>query len=101
LVIVIIAGLSYLFMGKCHTGIKLSFLFMFSFGDLLKVMSSCVVTCFHFFVTSGHYESFQAPFENSQTSPSKIAVSFYQGMFSYAGYNYLNYMFEEVKNPFV
>ncbi|CAG0915577.1 unnamed protein product [Notodromas monacha] len=63
LVIVIIAGMTYLFMG--------------------------------------HYESFQAPFENSSSSPSKIAVSFYQGMFSYAGYNYLNYMFEEVQNPFV
>lgn len=39
-------------------------------------------------------------FENTSTSPSRIALSFYSGLFSYAGWNYLNFVTEELKDPF-
>ncbi|CAG0913590.1 unnamed protein product [Notodromas monacha] len=53
------------------------------------------------YMFSGHYENFDDPFKGSATSPAKVAVSFYQGMFAYTGFNYLNYMIEEVKDPYV
>jgi amino acid transporter len=39
-------------------------------------------------------------FENTNWDPGSISVAFYQGMFSYAGWNYLNFVVEEVKSPY-
>ncbi|CAH8588566.1 unnamed protein product [Schistosoma curassoni] len=47
----------------------------------------------------GHVEEFQSPFEGSNWNPGSIAKAFYSGLFSYAGWNYLNCMIEEMKNP--
>ncbi|XP_015175162.1 PREDICTED: Y+L amino acid transporter 2 [Polistes dominula] len=49
----------------------------------------------------GHTENFENAFDNTNTSPGKIAVAFYSGIFSYSGWNYLNFMTEELKNPYV
>ncbi|XP_012216500.1 Y+L amino acid transporter 2 [Linepithema humile] len=49
----------------------------------------------------GHVENFSNTFENTNTNPGKIAVAFYSGIFSYSGWNYLNFMTEELKNPYV
>ncbi|XP_023248532.1 Y+L amino acid transporter 2 [Copidosoma floridanum] len=38
-------------------------------------------------------------FENSETSVSQIALSFYSGLFAYNGWNYLNFIIEELKDP--
>jgi len=38
-------------------------------------------------------------FENSETDVTVIALSFYSGLFSYTGWNYLNFIIEEMKNP--
>jgi len=43
---------------------------------------------------------FKDPWEGTSTDPGKLAVSFYQGIFSYAGWNYLNFMTEELKDPY-
>jgi len=48
----------------------------------------------------GH-ENFQNAFEGSEVSPGRIALGFYSGIYSFAGWNYLNFMTEELKNPFV
>ncbi|XP_036143679.1 large neutral amino acids transporter small subunit 2 isoform X3 [Monomorium pharaonis] len=48
-----------------------------------------------------HTENFENIFENTNTDPGKIAVAFYSGIFSYSGWNYLNFMTEELKNPYV
>lgn len=54
-----------------------------------------------FFV--GHSENFEGEkiFENTNTEPGKIAVAIYAGIFSYSGWNYLNFMTEELKDPYV
>ncbi|XP_065337268.1 Y+L amino acid transporter 2 [Cloeon dipterum] len=49
----------------------------------------------------GNYQNFSQPWENSSTNVAQIATSFYSGIFSYAGWNYLNFMTEELKNPYV
>ncbi|MPC15911.1 Y+L amino acid transporter 1 [Portunus trituberculatus] len=46
-------------------------------------------------------ENFNNSFQGTSSEPGEIAVSFYSGIFSYAGWNYLNFMTEELKNPFV
>lgn len=47
----------------------------------------------------GRFENFSNPFENSNYNPGKIAVAFYSGLFCYAGWSYLNFVVEEVKEP--
>ncbi|XP_060601697.1 b(0,+)-type amino acid transporter 1-like [Ruditapes philippinarum] len=39
-------------------------------------------------------------FEGTTDSPSKIALSFYDAMWAYDGWNTLNYLTEELKNPY-
>ena len=54
-----------------------------------------------FFVLSGKgFENFENSFDNSETEPGRIALAFYSGIYSYAGWNYLNFMTEELKDPY-
>lgn len=45
----------------------------------------------------GHTEYFS--FENTESDVTKIALSFYSGLFAYNGWNYLNFVIEELKDP--
>jgi hypothetical protein len=49
---------------------------------------------------AGHTENFQDAFKGTTTDPGQVAVSFYNGIYSYAGWNYLNFMTEELKSPY-
>lgn len=48
----------------------------------------------------GQVEFFSQPFDNSNWNPGAIAIAFYQGLFAYNGWNYLNYVVEELKDPY-
>ncbi|WAR11629.1 LAT2-like protein [Mya arenaria] len=52
------------------------------------------------FAMNEQVESFEEPWEGTQTNPGSIAFSFYSGLFSYAGWNYLNFVTEELKEPY-
>lgn len=49
--------------------------------------------------TPGAYDGFKAPFEGSNYNPGSIAVAFYSALFAYQGWNYLNFIMEEVHEP--
>jgi amino acid transporter len=44
-------------------------------------------------------KSFENAFENTTTDPGAIARAFYSALFAYQGWNYLNFIVEEVRNP--
>lgn len=52
------------------------------------------------YLCSGNTENFQEPFKGSQLSPGHIALAFYSGLFSYSGWNYLNFVTEELRDPY-
>ncbi|UYV78093.1 SLC7A6 [Cordylochernes scorpioides] len=52
------------------------------------------------FSGQGKSDNFTSAFKNTTTNPSLIAIALYQGLFSYSGWNYLNFVTEELKNPY-
>ncbi|XP_055641386.1 large neutral amino acids transporter small subunit 1 [Toxorhynchites rutilus septentrionalis] len=75
---------------------KMQNVFMFTkIGALVLVIIVGVV-----WMAFGGTENFENSFDNTETDPGKLAVAFYSGIFSYAGWNYLNFMTEELRNPY-
>ncbi|GIY24352.1 large neutral amino acids transporter small subunit 2 [Caerostris darwini] len=52
-------------------------------------------------VQLGYGQTQHFNFEGSESDVTKIALSFYSGLFAYNGWNYLNFVIEELKNPTV
>lgn len=55
-----------------------------------------------YFIARGRPEnlqSFQNLWEGSVTDPGRISLAFYSGLFAYQGWNYLNFIVEELQNP--
>lgn len=48
----------------------------------------------------GHTENFRHPMDGTNTQPGYVALAVYSGLFSYSGWNYLNYVTEELKDPY-
>nr|XP_012136967.1 PREDICTED: large neutral amino acids transporter small subunit 1-like [Megachile rotundata] len=48
----------------------------------------------------GHTENFHHPMDGTNTQPGYIALAIYSGLFSYSGWNYLNFVTEELKDPY-
>ncbi|GLG95849.1 Y+L amino acid transporter 2 [Gryllus bimaculatus] len=44
--------------------------------------------------------NFDRPMSGSTVEPGYIALAFYSGLFSYSGWNYLNFVTEELKDPY-
>ncbi|XP_036398142.1 b(0,+)-type amino acid transporter 1-like [Megalops cyprinoides] len=47
----------------------------------------------------GHANSFENAFEGTKLAINPVGVAFYQGLWSYDGWNNLNYVTEELKHP--
>ncbi|KAF5301585.1 hypothetical protein FQR65_LT08890 [Abscondita terminalis] len=47
----------------------------------------------------GNIQHLQYPFDNTKFSIGNIATAFYTGLWAYDGWNNLNYVTEEIKNP--
>lgn len=52
-----------------------------------------------YYIISGEVESFANSFEDSDTSPGAIALSFYSGFWAYSGWSYLNFLVDEMVDP--
>ena len=70
--------------------------------SVVKTAGSPCILCYLnlsiiYFFFSGHTEYFT--FEDSKTEVTSIALSFYSGLFAYNGWNYLNFIIEELKDP--
>ncbi|NXA37593.1 BAT1 protein, partial [Eudromia elegans] len=50
-------------------------------------------------LAQGHTQSFQNGFQNTTAGIAPIGVAFYQGLWSFDGWNNLNYITEELKKP--
>ncbi|KAI6203621.1 Aat-2 [Aphelenchoides besseyi] len=65
-------------------------------GALVVIILAGVV-----YVALGNVENLRIPKTNSiDLSLPQIALAFYQGVFSYSGWNYLNFVTEEIKEPY-
>lgn len=88
--------LSYINSVDVRATTKLQNIFMFcKIGALSIIIIAGIV-----YMGFGGTQNFNNAFEGSVTSPGKIAISFYSGIFSYSGWNYLNFMTEELKDPY-
>ncbi|KAK6727207.1 hypothetical protein RB195_005113 [Necator americanus] len=76
------------------------------FNDIFTVAKvaalGCVVLAGFAWLAMGHTEYFQMPdlLDGSQVEPSTLTLAFYSGVFSYTGFSYLNFVTEELKDPY-
>ncbi|KAK2166213.1 hypothetical protein NP493_1331g00010 [Ridgeia piscesae] len=61
---------------------------------LLLIIGTGMVLFFH-----GNTENFKEPFKDTRVDVFSISLAFYQGLFAYNAWNYLNCVIEELKNP--
>jgi amino acid transporter len=52
------------------------------------------------YLAQGNTENIQEPFAGTNLDPGKISLAFYSGLFSFAGWNYLNFVTEELREPY-
>lgn len=68
---------------------------IFTYAKLLALF--IIIGAGAYYLCMGHTEHFT--FENTKTEVTSLALSFYSGLFAYNGWNYLNFIIEELKDP--
>ncbi|XP_059083556.1 Y+L amino acid transporter 2-like isoform X5 [Tigriopus californicus] len=68
---------------------------IFTYAKLLALF--IIILTGFYQLSQGKVENFT--FENTEEDMTKIALSFYSGLFAYNGWNYLNFVIEELQDP--
>ncbi|XP_066587067.1 Y+L amino acid transporter 2 isoform X1 [Prorops nasuta] len=68
---------------------------IFTYAKLVALFIIIFAGAYQLF--TGHTEHFT--FNETKTEVTSIALSFYSGLFAYNGWNYLNFIIEELKDP--
>ena len=92
------AGLLHLRQAVCpHHDLHHRVLLLYYTADTSLVLLPEIDHCLSRFVQLGYGRTEYFTWEDTVTDPSVIALSFYSGLFSYTGWNYLNFIIEEMK----
>ena len=70
---------------------------MFTITKVLALL--IIIVAGAYWLGIGYTENFEKPLRDSNFSPGSIALAFYSGLYSYAGWNYLNFVTEELQEP--
>lgn len=66
-----------------------------------KILALLLIVAFGIWhLMTGNTEYFEDPMKGTNAQPGHIALAFYAGLFSYSGWNYLNFVTEELKDPY-
>ncbi|GAB1609263.1 b(0,+)-type amino acid transporter 1-like [Argonauta hians] len=66
-----------------------------------KIIALIIIIIGGFVIMSkGEFYDLSEGFKDSETSPSVIALAFYDGLWAYDGWNNLNFAMEELENPY-
>ncbi|CAG0919211.1 unnamed protein product [Notodromas monacha] len=68
---------------------------VFTFAKVIALIIIIIAGMYE--LCQGHFEHFN--FENTETDIKKISLAAYAGLFAYNGWNYLNYIVEELIDP--
>uniref|UniRef100_A0A914CC51 Uncharacterized protein n=1 Tax=Acrobeloides nanus TaxID=290746 RepID=A0A914CC51_9BILA len=66
-----------------------------------SLLTSALIICtgFYWLIFKGETQNFQNAFANTTYAPGKIVNALFAGLFSYGGWDILNYGVEEISNP--
>ncbi|CAL4084286.1 unnamed protein product [Meganyctiphanes norvegica] len=71
------------------------FLTLAKVGALIMIIGAGI-----YHLATGNTQNFQNPFAETDLEAGSIATAFYQGLFSFAGWNCLNFVTEELQDPY-
>ncbi|ULU14028.1 hypothetical protein L3Y34_016504 [Caenorhabditis briggsae] len=68
---------------------------------IAKLLSLALIICtgFYFLIVKGWTKNLEHPFEGSNTNPGQISLAFYGALWSFAGWDILNYGTPEIYKP--
>lgn len=70
---------------------------VFTVGKLLALVM--IILAGLYYMATGKLENFSNPWEGDYSS-SSIGYAFYSGLFAFGGWNYLNFVTEELQDPY-
>jgi L-type amino acid transporter 5 len=70
-------------------------------GAKLLALFVIIICGFIGIVFFDYTATFEAPFEGTTENPFDFVMAFYNGLFAFGGWNYLNFVTEELKDPYV